>query len=59
MRRYWRGEGNLIGELAAGMTGSSDLFQHNGRGPRTSVNHVTVHDGFTLADLVSYDAKAQ
>ena len=39
------------------MTGSADLFDHDGRSPRASINHVTVHDGFTLADLVSYDAK--
>src|SRR5262249_4182756 len=39
------------------MTGSTDLFNHDGRGPRSSINHVTVHDGFTLADLVSYAQK--
>jgi glycogen operon protein len=39
------------------MTGSSAQFQHNGRGPRSSINHVTVHDGFTLNDLVSYAHK--
>jgi isoamylase len=39
------------------MTGSADLFDHDGRSPRASINHVTVHDGFTLADLYSYDAK--
>ena len=57
VRRYWRGDGNLIGDLAHCMTGSSAQFQHNGRGPRSSINHVTVHDGFTLADLVSYEHK--
>jgi isoamylase len=57
VRRFWRGEGNLIGDLAHGMTGSSAQFQHNGRGPRSSINHVTVHDGFTLNDLVSYEQK--
>jgi glycogen operon protein len=56
-RRFWRGEGNLIGDLAHGMTGSAAQFQHDGRGPRSSINHVTVHDGFTLADLFSYDHK--
>ena len=56
-RRYWRGEGNLIGDMAHAMTGSAAQFQHDGRGPRSSVNHVTVHDGFTLADLVSYEGK--
>ena len=39
------------------MTGSADLFDHDGRSPRSSINHVTVHDGFTLADLVSYERK--
>ena len=56
-RRYWRGEGNLIGDMAHAMTGSAAQFQHDGRGPRSSINHVTVHDGFTLADLVSYEGK--
>src|SRR5262245_23326572 len=57
VRRFWRGEGSLIGDLAHGMTGSSAQFQHNGRGPRSSINHVAVHDGFTLNDLVSYEHK--
>ena len=39
------------------MTGSADLFDHDGRAPRASINHVTVHDGFTLADLFSYNDK--
>ena len=56
-RRFWRGEGNLIGDMAHAMTGSAAQFQHDGRGPRASINHVTVHDGFTLADLVSYEHK--
>jgi glycogen operon protein len=57
LRRYWAGEGNLIGELGGRMTGSADLFNHDRRSPRSSINHVTVHDGFTLADLVSYESK--
>jgi glycogen operon protein len=57
LRRYWSGEGNLIGELGRRMTGSADLFDHDNRSPRSSVNFVTVHDGFTLADLVSYERK--
>ena len=57
LRRYWSGEGKLIGDLAGRMTGSADLFDHQGRSPRSSINHVTVHDGFTLADLVSYERK--
>lgn len=56
-RRFWRGDGNLIGDLAHAMTGSSAQFQHNGRAPRASINHVTVHDGFTLADWASYNDK--
>jgi glycogen operon protein len=57
LRRYWAGEGSLIGELGRRMTASADLFNHDSRSPRASVNHVTVHDGFTLADLVSYENK--
>ena len=57
LRRFWAGEGNLIGDVGARMTGSADLFKHDGRSPYASINHVTVHDGFTLADLVSYQLK--
>uniref|UniRef100_Q07K86 Glycogen debranching enzyme GlgX n=1 Tax=Rhodopseudomonas palustris (strain BisA53) TaxID=316055 RepID=Q07K86_RHOP5 len=57
MRRYWGGEGSLIGEVSRRLTGSSDLFNHDDRQPRASINHVTVHDGFTLADLYSYNHK--
>ena len=57
LRRFWAGEGNLIGEVSSRMTASSDLFNHDDRAPRASINHVTVHDGFTLADLYSYNAK--
>jgi isoamylase len=57
LRRYWRGEGGILGELAGRMTGSADLFDKSGRGPLAGLNHVTVHDGFTLADLVSYAEK--
>jgi glycogen operon protein len=57
MRRYWRGDGNLLGDVARCMTGSAPQYEHNGRGPRSSINHVTVHDGFTLFDLVSYESK--
>jgi isoamylase len=56
LRRYWAGE-PLIGEVAARMTGSADLFDRDGRTPHASINHITVHDGFTLADLVSYARK--
>jgi isoamylase len=57
LRRYWAGEGGLIGEMATRLTGSADIFEHHGRTQRASINHVTVHDGFTLADLVSYERK--
>jgi glycogen operon protein len=57
LRSYWRGDPNLIGDVAGRMTGSADKFRHLGRGPRASVNHVTVHDGFTLADVTMYTAK--
>jgi glycogen operon protein len=57
MRRYWSGEGSLIGEISSRMTGSSDLFNHDGRVQRAGINHITVHDGFTLNDLFSYNAK--
>ena len=57
LRRYWRGDGSLIGELGRRMTGSADLFHQRRRSPRASINHVTVHDGFTLVDVVSYERK--
>jgi isoamylase len=57
LRRYWTGEANLIGDISSRMTASADLFNHDNRSPRASVNYVTVHDGFTLADLVSYSHK--
>jgi isoamylase len=58
LRRFWGSEeGTLVGDVSARMTGSADLYNHDGRSPRASINHVTVHDGFTLADLVSYNSK--
>lgn len=57
VRRFWRGDGGLIGDLASRITGSSDMFGWGGRRPWASLNFVTCHDGFTLADLVSYNAK--
>ena len=57
MRDFWRSHPGLIGEFASRFTGSSDLFADHGRRPTSSVNLITVHDGFTLADLVSYDSK--
>ena len=57
VRRFWRGDPGQLGELAYRLSGSSDLFQRPGRGPQTSINYVTCHDGFTLRDLVSYTRK--
>jgi isoamylase len=57
LRSYWKGDGGLIGEFARRLTGSSDLYAHNGRRPYASINFITAHDGFTLHDLVSYDSK--
>jgi isoamylase len=57
IRDYWRQQGTSIGELANRLTGSSDLYEATGRRPWASVNFVTAHDGFTLADLVTYNGK--
>ncbi|TWF74754.1 glycogen operon protein [Pseudonocardia hierapolitana] len=57
VRDFWRGEPGTIGEFASRLTGSSDLYQEDGRRPYASINFVTAHDGFTLADLVSYNEK--
>ena len=57
VRSFWRGDPGMVGELASRLTGSSDIFQRAGRSPRSSVNFVTTHDGFTLQDLVSYERK--
>ncbi len=57
IRRYWKGEKDSVAELGYRLTGSSDLYELSGRGPWASINYVTVHDGFTLHDLVSYDEK--
>ncbi|MCH8041006.1 MAG: glycogen debranching protein GlgX [Nitrospinae bacterium] len=57
IRRYWKGDGGLLGEMAYRLSGSSDLYEASGRRPFASINFVTAHDGFTLRDLVSYDQK--
>ncbi len=57
VRRYWKGDDGQLLELGYRLTGSSDLYQHDGRRPSASINFVTAHDGFTLQDLVSYDEK--
>ena len=57
VRRFWRGDSGQVSELAYRITGSSDLYCHNGRSPDASINFLTCHDGFTLYDLASYDSK--
>jgi glycogen operon protein len=57
VRRFWSGERRVIADLGYRLTGSSDLFGDDGRGPHASINFVTAHDGFTLRDLVSYERK--
>jgi glycogen operon protein len=57
VRRFLRGEGGLLGELATRIAGSSDLYAWAGKLPQNGINFVTCHDGFTLYDLVSYDRK--
>lgn len=57
VRRYWLGGGTTRGELARRFTASSDVFHHGGRRPSASVNFVSAHDGYTLADLCSYSRK--
>ncbi len=57
IRDYWRGQPATLPEFASRLTGSSDLYQQDSRRPVASVNFVTAHDGFTLADLVSYNHK--
>ncbi len=57
VRDFWRGEPSTLGEFASRITGSSDLYQDDGRHPIASINFVTAHDGFTLRDLVSYNEK--
>ncbi|MQA16615.1 MAG: glycogen debranching protein GlgX [Pseudonocardiaceae bacterium] len=57
VRDFWRGEPGTLGEFGSRLTGSSDLYQDDGRRPHASINFVTAHDGFTLNDLVSYNEK--
>ena len=56
VRDWWHGNGR-VGRLASRLSGSSDLYAHNGRRPYASINFVTSHDGFTLADLVAHERK--
>ncbi len=57
IRKFWRGDGHMVGALATRIAGSSDLYQPGGRNPYHSINFITSHDGFTLNDLVSYNDK--
>jgi isoamylase len=57
IRRFWRGDGGQIGDLASRLSGSADIYSERERSPYASVNFVTCHDGFTLQDLVSFEQK--
>jgi glycogen operon protein len=57
MRRFWKGEGDVVSKMASRLAGSSDLYEQSGRRPYASINFITAHDGFTLQDLVSYNEK--
>jgi isoamylase len=57
VRRFWKGDSGLLSDFAYRLTGSSDLYQMDGRKPYASINFITAHDGFTLNDLVSYNEK--
>jgi glycogen operon protein len=57
IRRYVRGDSGLIPDLATRIAGSADLFRHMNRSPYHSINYITAHDGFPLADMVSYNKK--
>jgi isoamylase len=57
VRKFWRGDEGIMAELAYRLTGSSDLYQDDGRHPYASINFIAAHDGFTLHDLVTYSEK--
>jgi isoamylase len=57
IRRFWKGDPGQLSDFANRLTGSSDLYQFDGRKPYASINFITAHDGFTLCDLVSYNEK--
>jgi glycogen operon protein len=57
VRRFWKGDDGELSKFAYRLTGSSDLYQYDGRKPYASINFITAHDGFTLTDLVSYNEK--
>jgi glycogen operon protein len=57
VRRFWRGDDGMLGLFASRICGSADIYAKSGKGPESSINFVTCHDGFTLNDLVSYRHK--
>lgn len=57
VRKFWKGDLGLHGEIATRLSGSADLYEHSGRLPSASINFITAHDGFTLNDLVTYNEK--
>ena len=57
VRKFWKGDDGELSNFAYRLTGSSDLYQNDGRKPYASINFITAHDGFTLDDLVSYNDK--
>ena len=57
VRRFWRGDPGMLGAFASRLAGSADLYEQTGKGPESSINYVTSHDGFTLNDLVTYAEK--
>jgi glycogen operon protein len=57
VRKYWKGDMGMHGEIATRLSGSADLYEHSGRLPSASINFIVAHDGFTLHDLVSYNEK--
>jgi isoamylase len=57
VRRFWRGDRGTLPDMPTRLAGSSDLYQWSGRSPTASINFVTSHDGFTLADLVAYEER--
>jgi len=57
VRRFWRGDDGMLGLFASRICGSADIYTRSGKGPESSINFITCHDGFTLNDLVSYNHK--
>jgi len=57
IRRFWRGDDGILGLFAQRICGSADIYTKSGKGPDSSINFITCHDGFTLNDLVSYNSK--